>query len=59
MARSSRSCVHDYVDALVLNTGPFYFGRGGVYTVITNSLGLCIQRSGLEEAQLIKVEYLK
>ena len=47
--------------------GTFYFlegggggGGGGQYsTVITNSSGLCIQRSGLEEAQLIKVEYLK
>ena len=38
----------------------FFFWRGGQYsTVITNSSGLCIQRSGLEEAQLIKVEYLK
>ena len=44
----------------------FFFWRGGgggggrqYSTVITNSSGLCMQRSGLEEAHLIKVEYLK
>ena len=43
--------------------GTFFFfwrgggGGGGQYsTVITNSSGLCMQRSGLEEAHLIKVE---
>ena len=43
----------------------FFFGGGGgggagqYSTVVTNSSGLCMQRSGLEEAHLIKVEYLK
>ena len=42
---------HDYVDGLSRGTL--------VSTVVMDSSGLYIQRSGLEEAELTKVKYLK